>query len=325
MPDFKLDSVFTPTADQPQAIAAHGRGGARRRALPDAARRHRHGQDDDDGRRDRGGAAADARDRAQQDARRAAVQRVPHVLPGQRGRVLRLLLRLLPARGVRPEPRPLHREGLGDQPGGRPPAPRRDGGGVRAPRRDRGRVGVLHLRPRLAGDLRDEHADPQARRGDRPRRAAAQARLDPVHAQRHGALARHLPGARRDARGLPRLRRDGLPRDACSATRSSACSTSTRSPASCSQTTSSTSRSGRRRTTTSRRGRSSPRSRRSARSSNERCAELESEGKQLESHRLRQRTQYDMEMLREVGLLLGHRELLAHPRRPPPRRRGRTA
>ena len=81
-------------------------------------------------------------------------------------------------------------------------------------------------------DLRDEHADPQARRGDRPRRAAAQARLDPVHAQRQRALARHLPRARRDARGVPRLRRDGLPRDACSATRSSACSTSTRSPAS---------------------------------------------------------------------------------------------
>jgi excinuclease ABC subunit B len=38
---------------------------------------------------------------------------------------------------------------------------------------------------------------------------------------------------------------------------------------------------------------------------NERCTELESEGKQLESHRLRQRTQYDMEMLREVGFCSG--------------------
>ncbi len=43
-------------------------------------------------------------------------------------------------------------------------------------------------------DLRDEHADPQARRGDRPRRAAAQARLDPVHAQRH-ACSRAAPSA----------------------------------------------------------------------------------------------------------------------------------
>ncbi len=38
---------------------------------------------------------------------------------------------------------------------------------------------------------------------------------------------------------------------------------------------------------------------------NERCGELESEGKQLEAHRLRQRTQYDMEMLREVGFCSG--------------------
>src|SRR3954465_15182733 len=38
---------------------------------------------------------------------------------------------------------------------------------------------------------------------------------------------------------------------------------------------------------------------------NERTAELESEGKLLESHRLRQRTQYDMEMLREMGFCNG--------------------
>jgi excinuclease ABC subunit B len=37
----------------------------------------------------------------------------------------------------------------------------------------------------------------------------------------------------------------------------------------------------------------------------ERCRQLESEGKQLESHRLRQRTQYDMEMLREMGFCSG--------------------
>jgi excinuclease ABC subunit B len=38
---------------------------------------------------------------------------------------------------------------------------------------------------------------------------------------------------------------------------------------------------------------------------NARCEELEQEGKQLESHRLRQRTQYDMEMLREMGFCSG--------------------
>jgi excinuclease ABC subunit B len=37
----------------------------------------------------------------------------------------------------------------------------------------------------------------------------------------------------------------------------------------------------------------------------ERCAELDSQGKLLESHRLRQRTQYDMEMLREMGFCSG--------------------
>ncbi|UJA20427.1 excinuclease ABC subunit UvrB [Thermoleophilia bacterium SCSIO 60948] len=36
-----------------------------------------------------------------------------------------------------------------------------------------------------------------------------------------------------------------------------------------------------------------------------RCTELENEGKLLESHRLRQRTEYDMEMLKEVGFTSG--------------------
>ncbi len=38
---------------------------------------------------------------------------------------------------------------------------------------------------------------------------------------------------------------------------------------------------------------------------NERTAELEADGKLLEAHRLRQRTQYDMEMLREMGFCNG--------------------
>ena len=51
----------------------------------------------------------------QQDARGAALWRDSRVLPAQRGRVLRLLLRLLPARGVRAVDRHLHREGRVDQ------------------------------------------------------------------------------------------------------------------------------------------------------------------------------------------------------------------
>jgi excinuclease ABC subunit B len=38
---------------------------------------------------------------------------------------------------------------------------------------------------------------------------------------------------------------------------------------------------------------------------NRRCTELEADGRLLESHRLRQRTQYDMEMLREMGFCSG--------------------
>ena len=37
----------------------------------------------------------------------------------------------------------------------------------------------------------------------------------------------------------------------------------------------------------------------------ERLAELESQGKMLEAHRLRSRTEYDMEMLREMGFCNG--------------------
>ena len=57
----------------------------------------------------------------------------------------------------------------------------------------------------------------------------------------------------------------------------------------------------------------------------ERLAELERQGKLLEAQRLRMRTTYDIEMMRQVGLLLRHRELLdAHGRRGCPAAR-RTA
>ena len=141
-----------------------GRGPGGRGAVPDPARGDRDRQDLHDGGDDRRGAAALAGDRPQQDAGRAALQRVPRVLPRQRGRVLRLLLRLLPARGLRPGPGPLHREGLLDQRRDRPPAPRGDGGAVRPPRRDHRRLGLLHLRDRLAAGLQRKNAAVQGRR-----------------------------------------------------------------------------------------------------------------------------------------------------------------
>ena len=80
-----------------------------------AARRHRHRQVGDHRLADREGAAAHPGDGAEQDAGRAAGQRAAGAVPAQRRRVLRLLLRLLPARGVRPADGHLHREGLVDQ------------------------------------------------------------------------------------------------------------------------------------------------------------------------------------------------------------------
>ena len=91
---------------------------------------------------------------AQQDACRAAVQRVPRVLPRQRGRVLRLVLRLLPARGVPAALGHVHREGLVAQRRDRQAAPRGDAGALRAARHDHRRERVVHLRPGRAGRLR---------------------------------------------------------------------------------------------------------------------------------------------------------------------------
>ena len=108
---FKLRSDYQPPGRPAARHRRADRGAHARRQAPDAARRHRLGQDLHDGQRDREGAAADAGHRAQQDARGPALRRVQGALPRERGRVLRQLLRLLPARGVRPLARHVHREG----------------------------------------------------------------------------------------------------------------------------------------------------------------------------------------------------------------------
>lgn len=100
--------------------ARHGRGEGRR-----TARRNRYGQVGDDRMDDREAPASDPGDGTQQDARRPAGQRIPRAAAEQRGGVFRLLLRLLPARGVRPPDGHLHREGLLDQRGGGAPPPQR--------------------------------------------------------------------------------------------------------------------------------------------------------------------------------------------------------
>ena len=115
---------------------------------------------------DRAHAAPGPRARAQQDAGRPALRRVQELLPRQRGRVLRLLLRLLPARSLRAAHRHLHREGIVDQRADRPHAPRGDARAAGARRRDHRRVRVVHLRHRLGRDLHghDLHRAGAARR-----------------------------------------------------------------------------------------------------------------------------------------------------------------
>ena len=177
-----------------------------RRAGHRPPRRHRHRQDRDRRVGGRAGPAAGPGDAAQQDAGGPVRQRAAPAVPGQRGRVLRLLLRLLPARGLRPADRHLHREGLLDQRGGRAAAPLGDQLAADPARRDRGRHGLLHLRPRHPAGVRRPDAPGQGRRGARPRRHAAPAGRDAIHPQRHDLLPRQLPGPRRHPRDLPGLR-----------------------------------------------------------------------------------------------------------------------
>ena len=122
---FVMKTDYTAAGDQPTAIDELVAGLAPGEQRPGAARRHRHRQDLHHGERHRGDPAPDADPRPQQDAGRPALRRVQGLLPRQRGRVLRQLLRLLPARGLRPAHGHLHREGRHDQRGDRPDAPLR--------------------------------------------------------------------------------------------------------------------------------------------------------------------------------------------------------
>ena len=91
-------------------------GGARgRRGQAGPARDHRLGQDLHDRQRHLQSSAADADLGPQQDPGRAALRRVQGPVPEQRRRVLRVLLRLLPARGLHRVQRHLHREGRDHQ------------------------------------------------------------------------------------------------------------------------------------------------------------------------------------------------------------------
>ena len=182
-----------------------GQGRARQRARPGAARRHRLGQDLHHGQGDRGDPAPGADPRAQQDAGGAALRRVQELLSRQRGRVFRLLLRLLPAGGLRPAHRHLYREGIRHQRADRPHAPRRDPRGAGARRRHHRRLGLLHLRHRLGRDLYRDDLLAEARRQGRPAPAHRRPRRAAVQALAgRRFLARPVPRARRHDRDVPR-------------------------------------------------------------------------------------------------------------------------
>ncbi len=181
---------------------AHGDRAPDRRPLPrptasDPARRDRHRQDRDAGVDHRPAQQADAGAGPQQDPGRPALRRVPRVLPEQRGRVLRQLLRLLPARGLPAPQRHLHREGLLAQRRDRPAAPCRDARPVRATGRDHRGQRLVHLRPGRPGRLRGDRAQAADRRQVPTGRRAAPPRRPPVPAQRPGPRPRPVPGPRR--------------------------------------------------------------------------------------------------------------------------------
>ena len=154
------------------------------------------------------------------------------VLPGQRGRVFRLLLRLLPARGLRPAHRHLYREGILDQRADRPHAPLGDAVAARARRRDHRRLGLLHLRHRLGRDL---HGDDL--RAHRSASASTSASSSPTSSRCSTSATTPISAAAPSAcAATPSTSSRPISRTApgaspCSATRSNRSSSSIRSPA----------------------------------------------------------------------------------------------
>ncbi len=126
--------------------------------------------------------------------------------PGERGRVLRQLLRLLPARGLRPDDRLVYREGSDDQRRDRSHAAVRDALAVRTPRRHHRRQRVLYLRAGIPGGVLRDDVAARVRPADRSRADPAQAGRDPVRAQRRRLQSRRLPRPRRHRRGLSVVR-----------------------------------------------------------------------------------------------------------------------
>ena len=148
---------------------------------------------------------ADVGPLAQQDARRATLRGDQELLPAQRRRVLHLVLRLLPARSLRPDDRHVHRKRRVDQRGHRSPAAPRDIEPDGARRRHHRRYGVGNLWPRRSGVIPRADGHAHERRAHRARRHSAVARARAVLAERRRLRARDVPRARRYGRDLSGL------------------------------------------------------------------------------------------------------------------------
>ena len=250
------------------------------------------------------GPAPDPDHRAQQVPGRPAVLGAARAVPQEPGGVLRLLLRLLPARGLPAHHRHLHREGLVDQRRDRPAAPRHHLVAAHAARRDRGGLGLVHLRPGLARGVPRPDPGHGRGRGARPAGAAAPAGRPAVRPQRHQPGPGHLPGPGRHGGDPPRLRGAARCGWSSSATPSSGSSPSTCSPARWAPRWRTWWSSPPPTTWPARRPSSGPSA--PSRSS---CASgspaSSSEGKLLEAQRLRVRTEHDLEMLAETGVCSG--------------------
>ena len=198
---------------------ARGDRAARRRAAQrlqaqHAARGHRFGQDVHDGQRDRGAEQTDADHEPQQDAGGPTVRRIQEFLPRERRRVFRLLLRLLPARGLYSVDRHVYRERPVDQRRNRKNASQHElGSAQRAQRYHRRVERIVHLRYREPrGFPRHVRRTPGGRR-DQPQQAVVRPRGRALHAQRGRFQARYVPRERRYGRHLRRLRGQVLPGD----------------------------------------------------------------------------------------------------------------
>ncbi len=134
---FVVHSDFSPAGDQPEAIEALADGVWRGERFQTLSGHHRVGQVRHDRLDDRAGPATHTGHRAEQEPCGAAGQRVPRVLPRQPRRVLRLVLRLLPARGLHAVLGHLHREGRDGQRRDRPAPPLGQLGAADPARRDR--------------------------------------------------------------------------------------------------------------------------------------------------------------------------------------------